>query len=136
VIGGEGNGGVILTEVDPGRDAAVGVAVLLEALAESGRPLSEMVAAFPRYAIDKRKVACSADALGRATEGLRQRYKQAFIHPVSDGTKLYLSGRLECPWIHLRASNTEPIVRIIAESTSPEEASALCDETEALLLGA
>lgn len=134
VVGGEGNGGVILTEVDPGRDAAVGVAVLLEALAESGRPLSQMAAAFPRYAIDKRKVTCSAGALERAAEGLRQRHGQAFTHPVVDGTKLYLSGRLECPWVHLRASNTEPIVRIIAESTSAEEAAALCDEAEGLLL--
>ena len=133
VIGGEGNGGVILTEVDPGRDAGVGVAVLLEALAESGRPLSEMVAAFPRYAIDKRKVTCSAAALERAVDGLRQRHEQAFTHPVQDGIKLYLSGRLECPWIHLRTSNTEPVVRVIAESASADEAAALCDEAEELL---
>jgi len=133
VIGGEGNGGIILTEVDPGRDAAVGVAVLLEALAESGRPLSEMVAAFPQYAIDKRKVTCSSAALERAVAGLRQRHEQALTHPVQDGIKLYLTGRLECPWIHLRASNTEPIVRVIAESASADEAAALCDEAELLL---
>jgi len=134
VIGGEGNGGVILTEVDPGRDAAVGVAILLEALAESGRSLSAMAGDFPRYAIDKRKVTCSAEALEPAAEGLRQRHGEAFTHPVSDGIKLYINGRLECPWVHLRASNTEPIVRVIAESTSAAEAAALCDETEALLL--
>jgi phosphomannomutase len=133
VVGGEGNGGVILTEVDPGRDAAVGVAVLLEVLAESGRPLSELVAALPQYAIEKRKVSCNSRALERAVEGLRDRHPRAFTHPVQDGIKLYLDGSLHCPWIHLRSSNTEPVVRIIAESDRRDQAVALCDEAEGLL---
>ena len=54
------------------------------------------------------------------------------MHPVRDGSKLYLNGQLECPWVHLRASNTEPIVRVIAESASAAEAALLCDEVEGL----
>jgi len=134
VVGGEGNGGVVLTEVDPGRDAAVAVAVIMETLAEAGRPLSELVADFPAYAIEKRKVTCDPQALASAVEALRQHHAEAFRHPVADGVKLYVNGKLECPWIHLRASNTEPVVRIIAESVDADEARRLCDEAEGFLV--
>ena len=133
VIGGEGNGGVVLTEIDPGRDAAVGAAVILEVMARSGRPLSQLVADLPAYTIEKRKVTATPESLERTVQALQQRYPQACVHPVRDGAKLYLSGALECPWIHLRPSNTEPVVRIIAESASPEEAKKLCDESQDLL---
>ena len=131
-IGGEGNGGVILTQIDPGRDAAAGLAMVLEAMATTGQSLAELVAALPTYAIDKRKITCSPAELEAALAALLDRYPDAYVHPVCDGSKLYLSGQLECPWIHLRASNTEPIVRVIAESESAEEAARLCDEVEAL----
>ena len=131
-IGGEGNGGVILTQIDPGRDAAAGLALVLEAMATTGQSLAELVAALPTYAIDKRKITCSPAELEAALAALLDRYPDAYVHPVCDGSKLYLSGQLECPWIHLRASNTEPIVRVIAESESAEEAARLCDEVEAL----
>ncbi len=133
VIGGEGNGGVILTEVDPGRDAAVGLAIALEALAHAARPLTYLLDALPRYSIEKRKVECAPDRLKEAVARLCQTHSRAFVHPVQDGSKLYLNGKLECPWIHLRASNTEPIVRILAESGSPEEAQSLCDEAEGII---
>ena len=133
VVGGEGNGGVILTEVHPGRDAAVGVAIVLEALARSGRPLSALVDTLPAYHLEKRKTTCSPAQLERAITALRQSCSGAFVHPVKDGSKLYLKGELVCPWIHLRASNTEPVVRICAESEEREEASRLCDEVEALI---
>ena len=133
-VGGEGNGGVILTDVVPGRDAALGIALVLERLAESGKTLSELVGQLPQYAIDKRKVSgCTATQLQRGVVALQQHYPQAYVHPVEDGVKLYLNGRLECPWVHLRASNTEPIVRIIAESATAEEAARLGAEAEALL---
>ena len=132
VIGGEGNGGVIVTQVGPSRDAAVGLALVLEAMARTGQSLEERIAALPSYAIDKRKITCTPEQLAEALAALRTRYPQAYIHPVRDGSKLYLSGRLECPWVHLRASNTEPIVRVIAESASTEEAALLCDEVEGL----
>ena len=131
-IGGEGNGGVILTQIDPGRDAAAGLALVLEAMATTGQSLAELVAALPTYAIDKRKITCTPAELEAALAALLDRYPDAYVHPVCDGSKLYLSGQLECPWIHLRASNTEPIVRVIAESESAEEATRLCDEVEAL----
>ena len=131
-IGGEGNGGVILTQIDPGRDAAAGLALVLEAMATTGQSLAELVATLPTYAIDKRKITCTPAELEAALAALLDRYPDAYVHPVCDGSKLYLSGQLECPWIHLRASNTEPIVRVIAESESAEEAARLCDEVEAL----
>ena len=131
-IGGEGNGGVILTQINPGRDAAAGLALVLEAMATTGQSLAELVAALPTYAIDKRKITCTPAELEAALAALLDRYPDAYVHPVCDGSKLYLSGQLECPWIHLRASNTEPIVRVIAESESAEEAARLCDEVEAL----
>lgn len=132
VVGGEGNGGVIVAQIGPSRDAALGVALVLEALARSGQSLAERVAALPSYAIDKRKITCTPAQLSAAIAALRGRYPQAYVHPVRDGSKLYLSGRLECPWVHLRASNTEPIVRVIAESASAAEAARLCDEVEGL----
>ena len=132
VIGGEGNGGVIVTQIGPSRDAALGLALVLEAMACTGRSLEELIAALPSYAIDKRKITCTPEQLADAIAALRDRYPEAYVHPVRDGSKLYLSGRLECPWVHLRASNTEPIVRVIAESASAAEAALLCDEVEGL----
>ena len=136
IVGGEGNGGVILTEIDPGRDAAVGIALTLEALAQNRTTVSDLVSRLPTYSIEKRKVSCTAEQLGAAVAELQHRYAQAYLHPVRDGAKLYLSGRLECPWIHLRASNTEPVARVLAESESPSEAKALCDEAEEIIAGA
>jgi phosphomannomutase len=66
---------------------------------------------------------------------MAERYPRALRHPVDDGVKLYLNGRLECPWVHLRPSNTEPVVRIIAESDDADEAVRLGDEAEAMLSG-
>mgnify|MGYP001095702764 CR=1 FL=1 len=137
VIGGEGNGGIIIAAVVPGRDAALGTALLLEALASApGHSLQSLVEKLPTYFIEKRKQECGPDSLGAACEALLRKYPKAFVHPVSDGVKLYMSGdALECPWIHLRLSNTEPIARIIAEAATAEEASRLCDEAEELLRG-
>lgn len=133
VIGGEGNGGVILTQIDPGRDAAVGLVLVLEAMASRGQSLRQLLAALPSYSIEKRKATCSPEQLKQTIAALLAKHPQAYVHPVQDGSKLYMSGELECPWVHLRASNTEPIVRIIAEATSQKEASELCDEVERIL---
>ncbi len=133
VIGGEGNGGVILTQIDPGRDAAVGLVLVLEAMASRGQSLRQLLAALPSYSIEKRKATCSPDQLKQTIDALLAKYPDAYVHPVQDGSKLYMSGELKCPWVHLRASNTEPIVRIIAEAASQREASVLCDEVERIL---
>ena len=133
VIGGEGNGGVILTEVDPGRDAAVGIAVILEAMATQTSSLESLVNSLPSYFIEKRKIACRSDQLDWTVAAIRERHASSWIHPVSDGYKLYLTKEQTCPWIHLRASNTEPFVRIIAETESQDRSRILCDETEDLI---
>ncbi len=133
VVGGEGSGGVVLTQIDPGRDAAVGVAVILELLARTGKKLSELVRDLPAYSIHKRKVPATREQLERTVSLLRERYPRAWLHPVQDGAKLYLSGDMHCPWLHLRPSNTEPVVRIVAESTSADQAAQLCDEAGDLL---
>ena len=135
VIGGEGNGGVILTEVDPGRDAAVGAALVLEALAGGRRSLTGLAGALPRYHIEKRRVAADPEGVEEALASLAGRYPRAFRHPIDDGGKLYLEGRLGCPWVHLRPSNTEPVVRVMAESGDRSEAAGLCREAEVLLAG-
>ena len=133
LVGGEGNGGVILTDVVPGRDAALGVALTLEALSSGGTGLSALIAQLPRYHLSKRKLACSAAAMDRAVAWLQGRYRNASVDPVKDGAKLYLEGTQTCPWIHLRPSNTEPVMRICAESGTVAEANALCDEVEDFL---
>jgi phosphomannomutase len=133
IIGGEGNGGVILTQIDPGRDAAVGLVLVLEAMASRNQSLRELLAALPSYFIEKRKATCSPEQLKQTINALLTKHPQAYVHPVQDGSKLYMSGELKCPWVHLRASNTEPIVRIIAEAASQREASELCDEVEQIL---
>ncbi|NKB71281.1 MAG: phosphoglucosamine mutase [Candidatus Latescibacteria bacterium] len=130
VVGGEGNGGVILIEVDPGRDAAVGVALVLEALARRQRPLGQLIGDLPLYYMEKRKVTCTAQRLQETIAWLHGQYPKAYVHPVQDGSKLYLNGRLECPWIHLRASNTEPVVRIIVESANVDQAHRVGEEVE------
>ena len=97
VIGGEGNGGVIVTQIGPSRDAALGLALVLEAMACTGQSLEELIAALPSYAIDKRKITCIPEQLAAAIAALRDRYPQAYIHPVRDGSKLYLSGQAQMP---------------------------------------
>lgn len=133
IIGGEGNGGVIITDVVPGRDAALGIALTLDALSHAGTGLSPLIDALPRYYLSKRKLSCTAADMERAISWLRETHGNAYEHPVEDGTKLYLSGTLSCPWIHLRASNTEPVIRICAESANAAEATALCDAVEGFL---
>ena len=97
--------------------------------------MTKLAGALPAYFIEKRKVSCTKDDLQRALDDLVRRYPEALRHPVQDGVKLYMKGTMICPWIHLRPSNTEPIVRIIAESTRREEAVELCDVAERLLKG-
>ena len=135
IVGGEGNGGVIITDVVPGRDAALGIALTLEAMSRAGTGLSRLISALPRYHLSKRKLSCTAD-MQQAISWLRETHPKAYEHPVADGTKLYLNGQLSCPWIHLRASNTEPVIRVCAESANAAEATALCDAVEDFLNGA
>ena len=130
-IGGEGNGGVMYTALHVGRDAPVGAALLLTLLARDGRKVSELVAASPRYAIVKDKAPrARAAALGPIYAALRERFPDAQIDE-RDGLRLGWRDR----WLHVRPSNTEPIVRLIGEAPSAPEAQRLVDEGRALVTG-
>jgi len=113
VIGGEGNGGVIDPRVHLGRDSLTGIALILEDLASSGKKLSERVASLPRYVIRKTKVELDR---ARTAEALKILAEEA----ASSGAKVNdLDGlRLDWDhhWVHVRPSNTEPVVRVIAEA--------------------
>src|SRR6185503_18312280 len=108
-IGGEGNGGVILSEVHLGRDAPVGAALLLQLLHEEGRPLSQIVADLPRYVIVKDKLDRPNASLDSVYDALRGAFKDAEVD-TQDGLRLAWPDR----WVHVRPSGTEPIVRVIA----------------------
>ena len=116
-IGGEGNGGVILPEVHLGRDAPIGAALLLQLLAEEGRPLSQVARSLPSYVIVKDKLARPDASLDAVYGALRAAFPDAGVD-TQDGLRLAWRDR----WVHVRPSGTEPIVRVIAEA--PDDAQA------------
>jgi phosphomannomutase len=128
VIGGEGNGGVILPAVHAGRDAPVAATLALVLLAEAGVPLSGIVASAPRYAIVKAKVARPEGSLEPWYEALRKEIPGATAD-LQDGLRLATVDR----WIHVRPSGTEPVVRIIAEAPSRAAAEDLIARGQAAL---
>jgi phosphomannomutase len=119
-IGGEGNGGVILSEVHLGRDAPVGAALLLQLLHEENTSLSRIVAGLPRYAIVKDKLERPAASLDTVYDALRSAFADASVD-VQDGLRLSWPDR----WVHVRPSGTEPIVRVIADAPRAREAQEL-----------
>jgi phosphomannomutase len=121
-IGGEGNGGVMYPALHVGRDAPVAAALVLELLARGTVRVSALVAAAPRYVIVKAKAARGA-ALDRAYAALRRRFADAQVD-TQDGLRLAWSDR----WLHVRPSNTEPIIRLIAEAPTGGAAQDLVDE--------
>jgi phosphomannomutase len=116
-VGGEGNGGVILSEMHLGRDAPVGAALVLQLLHEENRSLSEIVAELPRYVIVKDKLDRPSAPLGTVYDALRAAFPDADAD-AQDGLRLAWADR----WVHVRPSGTEPIVRVIAEA--PTDAAA------------
>lgn len=122
VIGGEGNGGVILPELHLGRDAPLGVALLLQMMHEDGEPLSRVVGGFPRYAIIKDKLDRPDRPLDAVYEALRQAFPDAEAD-TQDGLRLSWPDR----WVHIRPSGTEPIVRVIAEAPTRDAAMRLVE---------
>lgn len=129
VVGGEGNGGVIYPPLHYGRDAMTGIALILQSLAEERVSLREKVESLPRYAIVKRKYTFEGD-LERAAAALNERFT-GNVNTL-DGIRI----DMETGWIHLRSSNTEPVVRIIAEAGTEKEALSLAGEAEAVLKAA
>ncbi|MFQ6032694.1 MAG: phosphoglucosamine mutase, partial [Candidatus Zixiibacteriota bacterium] len=119
IIGGEGNGGVVLPELHYGRDALVGMALILEYLAESKKSISDLASDLPKYFMIKKKGKLTED-FERNLAKLKRRYAKERIDLI-DGVKI----DFEDSWIHIRKSNTEPIFIIIAEAKSKKEVSRL-----------
>lgn len=128
VIGGEGNGGVILPELHLGRDAPLGVALLLQLLVEDRRTVSQITAASPRYAIIKDKLARPAAPLDTVYSALTAAFPDAEAD-TQDGLRLAWPDR----WVHIRPSGTEPVVRVIAEAPTRAEAEKLVERGRELL---
>jgi phosphomannomutase len=120
VIGGEGNGGVILPDVHLGRDAPVGIALTLQHLAEFEGPMSELFSGLPQYVMSKQRIELTDTDPKRAVEMLRDRYSNERLD-LTDGVKIVR----ERSWVHVRPSNTEPILRVMSEAPSREEADKL-----------
>jgi phosphomannomutase len=119
VVGGEGNGGVMLPALHLGRDGPLAAALVLDLLADNGGSVASRVASRPRYTIVKAKGARGAD-LAAAYRALERRWPDA-VPDRQDGLRLAWPDR----WLHVRPSGTEPIVRLIAEAPSPEDAEGL-----------
>ncbi len=117
VVGGEGNGGVILPELHLGRDAPVGIALILQLLTETGKPVSEIAAELPRYAIVKDKLDRPKASLATVYAALEREFPDAAVD-TQDGLRLAWKDR----WLHVRPSGTEPIVRVIAEAPTEKDA--------------
>jgi phosphomannomutase len=117
VIGGEGNGGVIYPRINFARDSLVGMALVLHLLADSGKTVTQLLDEFPRYTVVKEKIVCPSEKIPAVLRFLRQEYEK-FPLDTRDGVKVTLPGG----WFLVRGSNTEPIVRIVAESQSENKA--------------
>ena len=121
VIGGEGNGGIILPELHYGRDALVGIALFLTHLAKENRPISHLKASYPNYIISKNKIQLTPEIdVDLILDRLKEKYKNQPINTV-DGVKI----EFDTEWVHLRKSNTEPIIRIYAEGNTQSVADSL-----------
>ena len=121
VLGGEGNGGIILPALHYGRDALVGIALALTHLAKSGKTMSELRAGYPEYYMAKQKIELVPDLdVDGILASIAERYSDEELSTI-DGVKITWSDR----WVHLRKSNTEPIVRIYTEAPSVDEATRL-----------
>ena len=134
VIGGEGNGGVIDPRVVPVRDSLVGMALILQLLAETQKPLSQLVAEIPSYHMTKTKFPCPADRTENAITAVKDHFARADQGPdvhidTRDGIRVDIGNA----WEQLRASNTEPIMRLIAESPSPDRTAALIAEVQGII---
>jgi phosphomannomutase len=128
IIGGEGNGGVIDPRIGYVRDPFIGMGMVLNLLAETGKKLSELVAELPTYHIVKDKYTVSPEGLPALYAALQDRWPEARVNTV-DGLRLDWNDR----WVHIRPSNTEPIVRVIAEAPQAALAQGLCHEVGVLL---
>lgn len=129
VIGGEGNGGVIYPAAHYGRDALVGVALFLTLMAKSGKTVSQLKAGYPSYAIAKNKIQLTPDInVDTLLETIKKCYAGERITDI-DGVKIDFADG----WVHLRRSNTEPIIRIYSEAATMDKANALADQIKSVV---
>ncbi len=129
VIGGEGNGGVIYPESHYGRDALVGVALFLTLLAKSGKKVSELKKTYPQYSIAKNKIQLTPDIdVDAILRAVKEHYANEQITDI-DGVKIDFA---DC-WVHLRKSNTEPIIRIYSEAATMEKAESLAEDMKKVI---
>jgi len=123
IIGGEGNGGIIYPELHYGRDALVGIALFLTHLAKSKKTVSQLRDSYPKYTISKNKIELTPEIdVDDVLQRMADKYANEEVDQT-DGVKIYIGQE----WVHLRKSNTEPIIRIYAESSSSENANALAE---------
>ena len=121
VIGGEGNGGVIYPESHYGRDALVGIALFLSHLAHKKMKVSELRATYPPYFIAKNRIDLTPDTdVDAILEKVKNLYKDEEVNDI-DGVKIDFADK----WVHLRKSNTEPIIRVYSEASTMEAADEL-----------
>jgi len=131
VIGGEGNGGVIYPECHYGRDALVGIALFLSHLAHSGMKVSELRRTLPDYCISKNRIDLTLDTdVDAILARVKALYKDERVDD-RDGVKIDFADG----WVHLRKSNTEPIIRVYSEAATMEEANALAERVIKLVIG-
>ena len=133
VIGGEGNGGIIYPELHYGRDSLVGIALFLSLLAEKKMKVSELRDSYPTYVISKNKIQLTPEIdVDNVLQSMADKYKNEEVD-TTDGVKIYIGKE----WVHLRKSNTEPIIRIYSESKSKtaadELANRIIDEIRSLI---
>ena len=124
VIGGEGNGGIIYPAIHYGRDALVGIALFLTLLAKSKMTCSQLRATYPNYEISKNKMELTKDMnVDSILEQMAEKYKDYEVSTI-DGVKI----NIEKEWVHLRKSNTEPIIRVYSESKDLDSANKLAQK--------
>jgi phosphomannomutase len=121
LVGGEGSGGVIVPAVHYGRDAIVGIGLILQFLVDSGGTLTALRSGLPQYEIVKTKISVAGRDTKKIFSALRKKFRGDGDINTDDGLKI----DFKHSWVHLRASNTEPIIRIIAEAVTGPEAQAL-----------
>ena len=128
VIGGEGNGGVIYPRINFARDSQTGMALVLHLLAESGKSVTELLADIPRYTIVKEKIECRSDRIAGALRAVRQKFGEYQLD-TRDGVKVIMPDG----WLLVRGSNTEPIIRVVAEAKNEERARGMVNDAIATI---
>jgi phosphomannomutase len=133
IIGGEGNGGIIYPELHYGRDSLVGIALFLSLMAEKNMSISDLRDSYPKYTISKNKIQLTPEIdVDKILNEMAVKYAHEEVD-TTDGVKIYIGKE----WVHLRKSNTEPIIRIYSESKDLDAANNLAhkiiDEINALI---